>query len=83
MKRDWTNILRGGWKLKIAFLQMVMKFLLLGVFFLNEIPHLEDMYNPMGYLLFINSQSCSFNNVAGNIIPSLLFVALSRKFYDI
>ena len=35
MKRDWVNILRGGWKLKIAFLQMVMKFLLLGVFFLN------------------------------------------------
>lgn len=62
---------------------MIMKFLLLGVFFLNEIPPAEDMYNPKGYLLFINSQSCSFNNVAGNIIPSLLFVALSRKFYFI
>jgi hypothetical protein len=83
MKRDWMNILRGGWKLKIGLLQMFMKFLLLGVFFLNEIPPIEDMYSPTAFLLFINVQSCAFNNVAGNIIPSLLFVALSRKFYCI
>jgi twitching motility protein PilU len=49
----------------------------------TEIPKVEDMYNPKGYLLFINAQSCSFNNVAGNIIPSLLFVALSCKLYCI
>lgn len=37
-KRDCLNIFRGSWKLTVLILQVIMKILLLGVFFLNEIP---------------------------------------------
>jgi hypothetical protein len=37
IKRDYLNILRGGWKIKVIALQTIMKFLLLGVLYLNAV----------------------------------------------
>ncbi len=77
-QRDWRNIIRDGWKLGVILLQVVMKILLLGVFFLNEMPSVGDVStSPLPNLTFFPAQSACFNNIAGNIIPAIISVALT------
>jgi hypothetical protein len=77
-KRDCVNIVRGSWKLGVLLLQVVMKILLLGVFFLNEMPSVEQVatsYFPN--LEFFRAQSACFNTIGGSIIPAIISVALT------
>lgn len=77
-RRDCMNIFRGSWKLGVLSLQVVMKILLLGVFFLNEMPTVEEVSNsPLPQMVFFRAQSACFNTVGGNIIPAIISVALT------
>ena len=79
-QRDWRNMLRSGWKLGVVFLQVVMKILLLGVFFLNEMPTIASVTTSfLPNLTFFPAQSVCFNNIAGNIIPAIISVALTSN----
>jgi hypothetical protein len=81
IRRDYLNIFRGGWKIKVIAMQTIMKILLLGFLYRNQIPSAEDLYasdNPSK--LFIFAQTASFSSAAGNLMPALLSVALSCKF---
>jgi hypothetical protein len=84
LRRDYLNMMRGGWKIKVIALQTIMKMLLLGLLYMNSIPS-ADKLNSATYPIkeFIFAQTTSFSNIAGNLMPALLSVALSCILYII
>jgi hypothetical protein len=82
LKRDYTNVFRGGWKVRVVALQTLMKFLLLAVLYLNAVLSAEElMQQPDPIQAFILVQTPTFSNVAGNLMPALLSVALSSTHF--
>lgn len=78
IRRDYLNIFRGGWKVKVIALQTIMKMLLLGMLYLHSVPSAQDLStSAVPAQSFIFAQTASFSNVAGNLMPALLSVALS------
>jgi hypothetical protein len=43
LKRDYTNVFRGGWKVRVVAMQTLMKFLLLAVLYINAVLSVEEL----------------------------------------
>lgn len=78
IKRDWTTYWRDIMKFGSMLLNTIMRFILIGVLYLNFIPE-RNIINIDPIKAFRAIQSLAFNCVASTIFISLYTVALSRK----
>jgi hypothetical protein len=82
LKRDWVTYWRDRMKFGAMLLNTVMRFILIGLLYLNFIPSRDVIgSDPISY--FRNIQSLAFNCVASTIMTSINTVALTRIYFII
>jgi hypothetical protein len=79
LKREWTTFKRDRMKFGAMILNTVMKFLLVGILFMDVVPSREAI-NADPVNMFRGIQSIAFLYVPATVMPSLNTVALTSIF---
>ena len=76
-KRDWTIFWRDRMKFGVCLMNTVMRFLLVGILFMDVIPD-RSIISLFPVEAFIGIQGLAFNCVASTVMPSINVVVLAR-----
>jgi len=81
MKRDWITFWRDMMKFGAITMNTVMRFVLIGILYLDFIPPREEIaQDPI--TSFIVIQSLAFNCIASTVFPALYSVALTSNLWS-